>query len=883
MGLITSFITGVASSLTANYFEKQVLPNSNKNKFIGFGKLSKYKAMLSRDLSNMPFIYKDLNLKVSENYVHIEYKTLNTDLVPLNTKAIESSTYEVLKDHKHILIVGAAGIGKTTFQRFAIHCLLNKHIQADFIHKSEKIVPIYVPMKIIDNSKPLPIYSYITSNIDLFKGQDGAKLLSKLSEKKRLFLFLDGYDEMSFMGDNKNFAGQEIEYIWRTSKFKASSGLLKTSKDLLEFYKTISSNRVWLASRKEFFTSNPLKLSEPSTHSTVFPLQFVGIGSNRVALIKTIFERYKENSDDAKELLDEEFFVSEIDDSRDKELIELSHNPLFLTVMCFVYCHQVMKTKSDEFLHFESISELILECINLLLHDLDEKKARDLSKAKQKALMKRRNDFTDEKLDFLMFFATQLYLENKNTFDEAYINDKVIYYFSTISDSKNKDAILEDLNNPTRSNPNLPQQLIYSGLFSLFSSGGNKNYYDFPHRRFRETLTIAQITSPNTFINLLKHYGSPNVSELFELLKKSSSKLDSELLDRTLEKALKLNELNVVQGFIECKPEQYNISRVVEEFLIYALQHTSCEYNVCSAALDFKPTVKMNTILTSVLSKSISEEKISVFCFAYSLLLQLPDLCDDEQIKATEIACFQKPKLFLKWYELTKIHANNTIESMIKNNIDLYLSNPNNESIWNTCLPVRKDFNYEGYQYLASVLDYLVNCSPDVFEAVLTHSHGNRSMLFLTEDLSKKLVQLTLENIKELEVKKAQLLVLKGSKLVQVEFEGEIVEETIAMISLLYSSLKTDQLITREELKKPNLKVYESTRMIAKKAASYADAEDKNKVNLKSNVNARRFTSLIRKEVLLNLQLAKVSTKELNFLIELSSVFRNIKKSNMRD
>src|SRR5690606_37402671 len=112
-----------------------------------------------------------------------------------------------------VIILGNAGIGKTTFTRNIILKIINKKFKILNYEADElkNVIPIYVPLKIINNSIKNPILNYILNNNTYYKGNE-LKLERDLRNRK-IFLFLDGYDEVSTVA-NRNYLREELILIF---------------------------------------------------------------------------------------------------------------------------------------------------------------------------------------------------------------------------------------------------------------------------------------------------------------------------------------------------------------------------------------------------------------------------------------------------------------------------------------------------------------------------------------------------------------------------------------------------------------------------------------------------------------------------------------------
>lgn len=564
METLTAFLVGILSSLAAVGLMKYKLLFNLLPKITTKG----YLIDLEKKIRQMPFIYKDLDTDVFNDFVDVEFQSLDLGTLKLKTsnKILTINEDEKLKRNSKVLFLGSAGIGKTTFQRRAIITIIKKKSYSKFLYGKEKPIPLYIPLKAIDNSEPFPIYRYIMNN-PLFANYLGWRRLLSLARKRHLFLFLDGYDEIPFTGGTRNFVQEELGVLL---------GLLDAEKD--SSHKILADCRIWLSSRKEFFEKNPiadLGSSSRTREEGLTAIELRGIGNNRIKLVRKIFDKYRERSKEFYEFLNEEYFLFEIDNS-DDEIKLLSYNPLFLTVMCYIYAQKAIDKENHKVEWARKFDELILECIELLLNDLDANKARDLPKAHKEALLTRRNPFVEEKKLFLQYFSLQLYFDNKPVFTLPYLKQQLQDFFEIEFPFL---LILQDLNTDNASKPNAALQLIYQGVFVLVDTNRDEVFYDFPHRRFREVLASKYINTPERYERLLANAERKQFGEFLNVFFKSEIYSDLSFHDETLililNKALGHNSddvfVKITLQFVKLKPSNYNPGKVVERFLTDAV------------------------------------------------------------------------------------------------------------------------------------------------------------------------------------------------------------------------------------------------------------------------------------------------------------------------
>ena len=428
-------------------------------------------------------------------------------------------------DYTKLLILGNAGMGKSTFLRYIVLCIIQNR-KNKYLRNSNDIIPILLPLKAIQNHQKSPILNYIFSELSIFKGEKGKKRFLKIANKQKFLLLLDGYDELGFV-QGVNYAQYEINILLSTRIDKADGD--KINSEYAEYYRALCSCGTCLSSREEFYRTYSLTgVSTPHTESIqslghilndFIALRILGLDNNRINFVKSIFNRYKSRAKIFEENLDEELFIDNIDKTHDSELIKFSRTPLFLTIMCYIYAEKIKENPAV----FENVwslklEELITECVKILLKDLDEYKVRNLTKAQQLAFTRRRSDYFDEKLAFLNYFSFKLISDGKPIFDYKYITDQTKCFFTDLYKNDSSRLILEELADAKSDNPNFPTQLIFSGIFSTVSIISSELSYDYPHRRFREILAIKYLETNNKLDELLASITNPTLTEFIILV-----------------------------------------------------------------------------------------------------------------------------------------------------------------------------------------------------------------------------------------------------------------------------------------------------------------------------------------------------------------------------
>lgn len=475
----------------------------------------RYRNRLMERLSEMPFLYRDMRLSARDDYVETRVLTIvhENSFRPSSPSAINSLSFiERLNQIRRAILFGDGGHGKTTFFRHAV------------LHFNEKIkwykkifdmrpLPVFVALKTVKNSDSNPILFCIQRSDTYFEGNTGLRRLVRLAKKGRLILFLDGYDEMPYSG---GFTRIKIEIETLFGRFNKYSQTIFEESRYSDFYISAQSCRIYLSSRREFFTYNPFEVSDNVQKWVVS-----GLDDQRIELVENIFRNYRASSAASSGVdLNAEIFMQELIRTGDHQLHELSKSPLFLTVMCYVYVTECRSSGVSK-VFTQGAFELVNNCIRLLLVEVDQSKSRSFSGQEAKAFMNRRSALTDEKFDYLCYVAMRLYYDSKNVFDEEYLINHAKVFFAE-SKSIHDDEIRRGLESPDATS-NIVIQIILCGLFTLVDQNQKIQQFDFPHRRFRETLAVYYFNSQYRAKQLSEELGNQAFSELIIVFVKQSA------------------------------------------------------------------------------------------------------------------------------------------------------------------------------------------------------------------------------------------------------------------------------------------------------------------------------------------------------------------------
>jgi len=649
IGTISSIIGNLITNIK-NIFPKLEVRLFNKKRYI---------TELKKLIEGMPFLYNDMDSRIVDDFVDLEFEFLDPDtLIGKSYNKVQIlRNNQKFKDLKKVVFLGDAGIGKTTFQRFVIMKIILKYDTNWLLYEKERITPIYIPLKVIKNDKMSPIIRYILTNNRLFKGRNGFKRLKKNITGNKIYIFLDGYDEAMY-GDsigNVNFIHDEIKVIFspdllveRIPRFciaknddrlrdvnnpmsvyeeNKNNKIVHIEEEFKDLYESMKNIRVWLSSRTDFYRENKIdnSLEKKKGYSILTVVRINGVNTHRMNLIGNIFNKHIQKDRFLNEYLNSEYFLTEIDRMAN-DIRDISNNPLFLTILCYLYVEKVKRENNCSVDMVENIKELIDECINLLLKNLDEYKARDLPTAKKLAVLRRRNEHIDIKKIFLPYFAGKLYIEEKNTFDIDDLKEKILIFLKEYEFDESA-HIIEEISNFRFRNTNFIMQLIYSGIFIVVDIQDNKTYYDFAHRRFREVLATKFFSHYQNYHWLLVNCNRPFLKEFISFFRQTSEFKNPSLHTKTLECILSNKIFSMEENyfssinFVKALPENINIFKELKIYILETLEGEKLKFILDKSLLKMLlPEKEFMSLLKSSLFKINKNDDIEKISFLLSIL-----------------------------------------------------------------------------------------------------------------------------------------------------------------------------------------------------------------------------------------------------------------------
>ncbi len=478
----------------------------------------RYLTELKKTILQMPLLYRGVKLTVESDYVDLRLARIDQTAKESQARyqgELLSSSLGNSNAYIRLVVFGTAGMGKTTlFRRATLEIIENSDSPSRLI-REEGLTPVFVPLKAISNHQPSPILGYIFATQPYFSGESGIKRFRRLAQQGRLLLTLDGYDEIPYIGGS-DFIRAELNILFANGVPTFANGLFREEFGVL--YSDLQKCRVWLSSRLEFFKTFPLALAR-----SVGMLHVHGLPNNGIALVGKLFAFYRKAFPEyVAEQLHEESFMRGLQVSGSNAIAELARSPLFLTVICHTYVHD-LKEKIDPHLAWRgSANAIIYRCIRLLLSEIDEYKTEGLSPSDRRALMDRRSSWPEEKLFALKYIAGQTYRDGKALLSSE---DITAYCTKCMEQAPYTPAIKEILSGLIRREPaiDMASQIRFSGVLSRVKNSENDDLYDFPHRRFRELLAVDYFANSEGAAYVAENALSESLSQLVLLYIESTS------------------------------------------------------------------------------------------------------------------------------------------------------------------------------------------------------------------------------------------------------------------------------------------------------------------------------------------------------------------------
>ena len=598
--IIVSLIKGFLDlSDSGNKINKYLLKINNKRAYL---------KALREKLNQMPFIYKEIDLNenqftLDKDYVspiigycpYAKFDANQLSYYDLNTNdgtqsALEQIGFKMLSECNRVIIFGSAGIGKTTFIQNIILKVIQKeksYFEFNPFNFDIEYLPIFVPLKILNGETDHPIIKYIL-NIPFFSGKKGYNRLKRNLEKRKVLLFLDGFDEIYISYNEQNTIIKEINFLFSRN----SSTISFKNQQQMELYNLIIKfNRIWLTSRMQFFFENPLDICENkylASTNLLASLEFEEIGNKKSTitytdiigsslikgikepnkLISNLIDRYKERNVFYANSLKSSDFWEYFENNLNENVKSIKNNPLFLTTFFYVYININFKKQFGKTSNNYTLKHIIELCTKILLQDLDKEKVR----SKYRTSIELRYQNPEKKILFLKFFSTQFYLGNNFIQNNAFTRKEL--YQSAIEFFKSDEAILIPIQKNTKHN--IIEEIINQNFFIIVGENNGSVYFDFPHRRFKEIFAIDYFNENDNISILIKNIKNPNYREFIVMYIEGTERNHDKILNHIIIEMISSKSLEYYFPlFLECisttsnfKLAQHSYDKILD-FIIF--------------------------------------------------------------------------------------------------------------------------------------------------------------------------------------------------------------------------------------------------------------------------------------------------------------------------
>jgi hypothetical protein len=327
---------------------------------IHFLMLKRYKKSIIKAYRETKVGYRNLRLDLERNYislkvhsfVHYRQKEADEDL-----RAEKFDVLEVMKEHRHLVILGAPGAGKTTLMQW----LLLKYTYGQMKEAlGESLIPIFVALRSLESDQSVEdLLPGILKN-HRFKG--GEKYIRRQMEKGKCLLIFDGMDEIIDDATRKKFID-----------------------DICKIYgKLYGESRIIITSRTEGYPNDPFPQS--FREREILDLDMEQVRNFVHGILKP--EEKPEG------------LIRQIEKS--EGLMKFVTNPLMLSLLTFVYQESYQKLPNERV-------KVYHKCMQLMMQDRDQ----------SKGIYEYRNRFDpDDKELMLGKLAYDFSLENRWRFNE---------------------------------------------------------------------------------------------------------------------------------------------------------------------------------------------------------------------------------------------------------------------------------------------------------------------------------------------------------------------------------------------------------------------------------------------------------------------------------
>lgn len=287
--------------------------------------LKRYKKSIIRSYRETKVGYRNLRLDLERNYISLKvhsfvhYKQKDADE---EIRSEKSDVLEVMKEHRHLVILGGPGAGKTTLMQW----LLLKYAYGQMKEElGEKLIPVFIALRSLESGQSVD--DLLVEVLKQHHFKKGDSFIRKQMEKGKCLLIFDGMDEIIDDTTRKKFID-----------------------DICSIYGNLyGKSRIIITSRTEGYPNDPFPGS--FREREILDLDMEQVRNFIHGILKP---------EDKPEGLIQQIEKSE-------GLKKFVTNPLMLSLLTFVYQESYQKLPNDRV-------KVYNKCMQLMLQDRDASK-----------------------------------------------------------------------------------------------------------------------------------------------------------------------------------------------------------------------------------------------------------------------------------------------------------------------------------------------------------------------------------------------------------------------------------------------------------------------------------------------------------------------------
>ncbi|UCH96948.1 MAG: NACHT domain-containing protein, partial [Candidatus Aminicenantes bacterium] len=287
--------------------------------------LKRYKRSIIRSYRETKVGYRNLRLDLERNYISLKvhsfvhYKQKDADE---EIRAEKMDILEVMKDHRHLVILGGPGAGKTTLMQWLLLKYASGQMKKEL---GDTLIPVFIALRTLESGQSVD--DLLPEVLKQHHFKKGESFIWEKMEKGKCLLIFDGMDEIV----NENTRKRFIDDICNT------------------YGNLYGRSRILITSRTEGYPTDPFPGS--FREREILDLDMEQVRNFIHGILKP---------EDKPEGLIQQIEKSE-------GLKKFVTNPLMLSLLTFVYQESYQKLPNDRVKVYD-------KCMQLMLQDRDASK-----------------------------------------------------------------------------------------------------------------------------------------------------------------------------------------------------------------------------------------------------------------------------------------------------------------------------------------------------------------------------------------------------------------------------------------------------------------------------------------------------------------------------